>query len=248
MALFLVFMLSGLGLAEVFKITSLGSGPKKETAIDKASGQQLWQTEIKVVKFNLEGKPFIYITDNGSGIYGKDKTFKSWTSASYYRYDGTTAIPYQGKLVYKDKSGKVIQTIEKSYDPEHKTVLYKDNGKDTIYEYRKELIDRELLGTAISNYPFDKKRDFVFRLLTNEPRIYPMTLKFIGEEALKVGGKTVDCYKIQMIPDLGVLNLLGAFVPKTYFWETKSEPHDFVRYEGLESGLGTPYIVIQTVD
>jgi len=242
-----VFVLSVAGRAEVFKIKGWGTEPKKEAARDKASGQPLWSSEIKVEKFKQDGKTYLYITDVGSGIYGKDKTFKSWSSASYYQYVGTTAIPDQGKLVYKDKNGKVTQTIEKFYNPEKKTVVFRDNGKDTIYDYKQDLIDRELLGTAISNYPFDEKRDFVFRLLTNEPRIYPMTLKYIGEETLKVNNKDVVCYKVQMIPDLGVLNLLGAFVPKTYFWETKAE-HEFIRYEGLESGLGTPYIVIEATN
>ncbi len=83
-------------------------------------------------------------------------------------------------------------------------------------------------------------------MLTDEPAFYNMTLVNKGVEPVDVGGKTIDCYKIQMIPDLGFLGIFAPFVPKTYFWYRVASPHDFIRYEGLESGLNTPYIVMQS--
>ncbi len=246
--LMLTFLLTVLAEAEVFKIKPPDGRERKEVATEKSSGKTLWKSTLRAQKFSQGGKTYLYLTDKGSGIYGKDRSFKSWESTSYYTYDGTTAVPDQGKLVYKDQNGKVIQTIEKIYHPEKKTLVFRNNGKDTAYDMASDLIDRELLGTAVNYYPFEEKRDFVFHLLTNEPRIYPMTLRYIGEENLMIAGKPVPSYKVQMIPDLGALNLLGAFVPKTYFWFTQAEPREFLRYEGLESGLGTPYIVIEAID
>jgi hypothetical protein len=130
------------------------------------------------------------------------------------------------------------------YDVKNKKVLVRNDGKEKVFTLRDDMIGTEFIFLAVANYPFDEKRDFVFYLLTSEPTVYPMTLKYIGEETItSAAGKAVDCYKIQMIPDLGFLNVVGAFVPKTYFWYTKSAPRQFVRYEGLDGGLGDPYIV-----
>lgn len=248
--IFLVFVLItcvalSLCMAETIDIKYLSKGVKNEKAFEKSSGKFLWQSAAKAERFTDKGKPMLYITENGSGIYGKDKRYKTWSSEAYYNFRGLVAVPYQTKLVYKDKSGSVLQTIEKIYDVEGKRAVCRIDGKDQGFTMNDDLIDKEVLGTALANYPFSEKRDLVFHLLTNEPKIYPMTIKYIGQEDLKLGDKTVACYKIQMIPDLGALNIFGAFVPKTYFWYTVDEPHDFMRYEGLESGMGTPYIVIE---
>jgi hypothetical protein len=245
--LFVGLCFSGIVFAEVFKIKPLPRETTIDSARDKSSGQALWQEEIKAGEYNYDGKPFALLSQKGSGIYGSDHNFKSWESSAYYKREGTTLVPYQTKLVYKNQNGAVIQTVEKTYDFKNRIASVKIDGKEKQLEAKSDLIDKELLGTALANYPFEEKRDYKFYLLTNEPKIYPMTIKFIGEENLQVGKQTLPCFKIQMIPDLGALNIFGAFVPKTYFWYLKAAPHEFLRYEGLESGLGTPYIIIEKV-
>jgi hypothetical protein len=231
--------------AEQFKLDNLSLGEKNLKASDKASGELRWQSKTMNRKTQANGRPMIYIREDGAGLYGKDKNYKTWRSELYYYLEGNRAIPYQTNIVYKDKSGKIINTITKYIDAKNRKVVFRNNQEDREYPYYDDLIDKEFLGTAAANYDFAGKKDFLFHLFTNEPRIYPITLKYIGEETITQGGKEVRCYKVQMIPDLGALNIIGAFVPKTYFWYRTDAPHAFVRYEGLESGLGTPYIVIQ---
>jgi hypothetical protein len=54
----------------------------------------------------------------------------------------------------------------------------------------------------------------------------------------------IDCYKVELVPHLGILNLVKAFFPKTYLWFSVAPPHFWVKYEGLEEGLGTPQVVV----
>ena len=244
----LLLVMVGLSGAEIFKIKYIGGKEKRQEAREKSSGRVLWKSENSTEKMVQDGKLYLYITEKGEGIYGKDRSFKSWESNAYYLYDGTTVIPDQAKKVYKDEKGNVIQIIEKFYHPEQKTIIVKVNGQERPFEYQDDVVDQDLLATAIGNYPYAEKRDFVFHILTNEPRLYPMNVKYVGEETLTVAGQSVASYKLQMVPDLGALNIFGAFVPKTYFWFSKAPPYNFLRYEGLESGLGTPYIVIETVN
>ncbi|MFA5113751.1 MAG: hypothetical protein WC529_05610 [Candidatus Margulisiibacteriota bacterium] len=230
--------------AEQFVITRINEGVKGLKAKDKASGQPLWSSKVNTRKtVNAKGEPFLYIEDNGSGVYGKDKTVKSWKTVAYVRLSGNYLLPYSVKLTVKDKNGQVVTALEKNYDAVSKKVACKINGQTKIYDFAADLIDKEMMGPVLTNYPLNKS-SLLFKLLTHEPSLYTMTLKYLGDEV--VNG--ANCYKLEMIPDLGALNLLGAFVPKTYFWYKKAAPHDFVRYEGLESGLGTPYIVMEADD
>ena len=54
-----------------------------------------------------------------------------------------------------------------------------------------------------------------------------------------------ECYKVELVPGLGVLNLFRFAIPKAYFWFTVDPPHYWVRYEGLENGRGTPQVVME---
>ncbi len=240
-ALLLTVLLAGAGLAAQVVVTHINVGLTGLKAKDKASSQPLWSSRIDSRKITTAaGEQFLYMEDNGAGVYGKDKTFKSWQTVSYVRLDGDKLVPYSIKQTMKDKSGRVVLTLEKSYNAAAKKVYCTVNGQVKSYDFKTDLIDKEMMGPILTNYPLAKK-ELALHLLTHEPSLYRMTYKYLGDEV--VNG--ANCYKLEMVPDLGALNLLGAFVPKTYFWYKKAFPHDFVRYEGLESGLGTPYIVME---
>ncbi len=237
---------ANLAYAEIFQIERMRQGREGLRAKDKASGEDLWQSVIEIQKIVHEGDPYLYIKEEGAGVYGKDKKYKSWVSEAYYLFKNKKAIPYQTKLVYKDREGKILQTVVKLYDPEAKKAICRINGEEKSFDLKQDLIDKELLGTALQNYPFEEERDVEFHLLTNEPTLYRITVKYRGIQTFIEEGRIIKCHKLEMIPDLGLLNIFGAFVPKTYFWYKTVPPYDFVRYEGLESGLGTPYIVLES--
>ncbi|MFC1637391.1 hypothetical protein ACFL1W_00065 [Candidatus Margulisiibacteriota bacterium] len=240
-----VLVAASLSYAEMFDFADIEQGSQSLRAWEKSSGQDLWESTISTQMISHEGQAFLYINEVGAGVYGKDKTHKTWLSEAYYRVKGREVLPDQTRLVYKDQQGKTIQTIEKFYDPKEERVICVVDGKQKKFKFKADLIDKELLGTAVRNYPFAEKRDFIFHLLTNEPTLYKITLEYQTEETLIIDSQLIKCHKLRMIPDLGALSIFGAFVPKTYFWYTAAKPHQFVRYEGLESGLGTPYIVME---
>jgi hypothetical protein len=126
-----------------------------------------------------------------------------------------------------------------------KKVLCGDGDAKWEFEFKDDLVDTENLSTCLENYPFAEERDLECHLLTHAPMLYRITMKYQGRETLTLAGRSVECYRLEMVPDLGMLSIFGAFVPKTYFWYETAAPHKFVRYEGLESDLGTPYIVMQ---
>ncbi|MFC1511548.1 hypothetical protein ACFL5U_04125 [Candidatus Margulisiibacteriota bacterium] len=248
MGLMILLLASSAAYATVFDMKYLAEGSSTLKTKDKSSDKHLWQSTITTKKIKYQGKDFLYAVDSGSGIWGKDKKPKTWRTESYALIQGNRIIPYSVKVVFKDKQGKVLRQLEKFYDLEKKKVFCDDNGKAKKYDFKDDLLDKEFMGVAQSNYPFAAKKDYIYHILTHEPTLYKITLKYRGKEVLRTQGKEIECHKIQMIPDLGALNIFGAFVPKTYFWYETKPPHEFVRYEGLESGLGTPYVVMEAVD
>jgi hypothetical protein len=235
--------LTGMAIAEQVTVTKINEGIVRLKAKDKASGKPLWSSQLNSRRIKTaKGDPFLYMEENGSGIHDKDQTFKTWKTVTYLRIDGDYLIPYSIKRTMKDKNGKVVQTLEKSYNAADGKVYCTLNGQTKTFDFKSDLIDTEMLGPILTNYPSGRK-EISFHMLTHELAMYKITMKYLGDEP--VNGAA--CYKLQMVVDLGALNLISGFVPKTYFWYQKAYPNDFARYEGLESDLGTPYIVMEAV-
>jgi len=231
--------------AEIFNITHISGIPREITAHEKDSGKYLWRSTTAVSTAEIGGHKCVKITEDGAGQYGSDKKYRTWQVESIYLYENNTIIPQRSDLVFKDKDGVITGMLRTVFDSAEGTVKCKLLNENKRFDYKDGIIDKNGLGVALMNYPYDRKKDFVFPMLTNEPAFYNMTLVNKGIDALTVNGRTIECYKLQMIPDLGFLGIFAPFVPKTYFWYKAAYPHEFMRYEGLESGLNTPYIVMQ---
>jgi hypothetical protein len=243
-ALLALTLLAAAALADSYPINSLYEGEVRLKARDKANGLPLWQATVKSLKTAFGGQPYLYVVEEGQGKYGPNGRIKSWRTTSYSLIENGRVIPYQVKQVFKNPSGQVTSSLQKDYDRAEGKVICQINGRQKVFDLQPDLIDREILGLYVRNYPFGSRREVPFHLLTNEPAEYKISLKELGPETIAVDDQDYLCYKLQLLLDLGAINLFSGFFPKTYFWVNAAPPHEVVRYEGLESGLGTPYIVL----
>jgi hypothetical protein len=213
-------------------------------AYNKDDGKFLWSSVAEISPQKIDGKDMLVITERSSGLWGgKDK--RQWNVENYYSFTNGRAIPLHSSIVFYDMNSKEVESQRKTYNAEDSKVYCNKNGDKKEFDFERDLVDKELLGTCLMNYPYNRKSDLEFHMMTNEPAHYKMTMVNKGIEVIRVNNKDIKCYKLQMIPDLGFLGIFAPFVPKTYFWYRVEAPHDFVRYEGLESGLNTPYIVME---
>jgi hypothetical protein len=65
---------------------------------------------------------------------------------------------------------------------------------------------------------------------------FSFQLTAAGRESVSAGGKSYDCWKVQ----LGVGGFMGAFVGKTTYWFLADAPHFLVKAEGPTGGPGSP--------
>ncbi len=239
-----LLLLGSPGLAGV-KVTRIDEGKKALTSTEKSSGKFLWKNTVNYSKIkDASGQAFVYVEEKGAGTYGKDHKELTWRTQAWIKNENNVLTPDQLVQTFFDQSGKKVSSLQKDYDAKSSQVICSMGDQTKTFKFYPDTLDKEMLAIVLADFPLDQAQA-EYHLITHEPAIYKITMKNLGTENLQVGNASVACYKLQMIPDLGALNILGAFVPKTYFWYTTAVPHEFVRYEGLESGLGTPYIVMQ---
>ncbi len=231
-------------LADTYQIDMLYSGTVHLKAREKASGLPLWQSTVRTYKTSFEGRPFLYVVEEGQGKYGADHKNLSWRSESYSLIEDGKVIPYQVKQTFKNPDGDIVSSLQKDYNRAEGKVICQINGRQKTYDFPADLIDREILGLYVRNFPFGQHREVPFHLMTNEPSEYKISLKDLGPEKIKIDDQEYLCYKLQLLLDMGAINLFSGLFPKTYFWVNAVEPHEVIRYEGLESGMGTPYITL----
>lgn len=99
------------------------------------------------------------------------------------------------------------------------------------------------LPTVLRRFLAGSERTLKAHLLTHEPRLYSVTFRLEGEETITTPAGEFDCLRVRMEVDLGFLNLFRVFAPEIRFWFAREWPHFWVRYQGPESGRGSPEII-----
>ena len=181
--LILSLLAAGLSYAEAFRIKNIWQGINQLKAREKSSGKPLWQSKVQV----QEIKDSLHILEEGGGICGREKRYLSWSYESFFKVEGSRFLPEKINVVYKLKNGKTLKTLKKSFDYENKKVICNVNGKEKEFEFKDDLVDRENLGLFLSNYSFEKKKDLRFHLLSHEPSLDKMIIKYKGRESIKNG-------------------------------------------------------------
>lgn len=249
-----LFFASNFALADFFPLPPIANSSKTRVeAINKNSGKKLWEAvQTREIIYD-KGKRFLSIVEEGHGYYGGAKEPTRWRFEGYY-YTIPGLTPYYSSKTVSSESGEPLQTENLIYDHNTNKITYtredfKDHRtveKEMALNY--DIIDNYALGVALLSYPFNEKKDFKFHQITEDQSIYPATIGYRGKERVTTAAGSFDTSKVELTVDLGVLSFVGVFLPKLYFWYTDGNPPVFVKYEGLESGLGTPYVIIQETD
>ena len=220
----------------------------KETFIlksyEKETGKERWSSVIEGQAVNYQGKNYIYFQEKGVSRSAD----KYWSSTSYSVVRDSKLIPLSVKVLISNRAGETLESVNKYYDWDTKNIICNNNGKVTQFDFKSNMADKQNLGLILMDYPFENKKDVTCHLLTNEPAEYEIFVKYRGKEKVMIGDEEAECYKLEMVFNLGLLNIFGVFIPKFYLWYEVKSPHNFVKYEGLESGMGTPYVVVSRIN
>jgi hypothetical protein len=221
------------------------NGSSVATSTDKRTG---WEAKWGMEEIQVQGKKAVRFTETGSGRLSDYSQEVRWSTQSVWLAEGGFR-PLDTERTITATDGKVLLVERKHFDHEKATVhlerTRETGGKETEnLDVPADILAIEGLAGVLRFANVPKSRPLSAHVLTNEPKVYSVSFEWRDEESVKTPAGEFHCYKVEMIPHLGVLNVIRPFLQKTYFWFTVAEPHNWIRYQGPESGPGTPEVVM----
>ena len=220
-------------------------------AIAKAKdGKPRWKNSWTMERTSLDGKPVIRFTENGEGVHAPFTQEVRWTILSWWINNGSL-LPLRSESTFTDLSGVRLSQETRVFDWSGKRARVEKNDLKAKKTTTRTLdLPPDTLGVdgiagILQGFDFSRSTPFNAHLMSNEPKVYEISLEMRGKERVQTKDGMVDCYKIELVPHLGILSPLRLFYPKTYFWFRVDGAHDWVRFEGLEDGPGSPEIVME---
>jgi uncharacterized protein DUF3108 len=235
---------------ELLKPPPSANSEKGTTTTSLKGGRVRWKSEWAMERGTGQEQRTVRFSEKGSGRYsGFDQEVRwnietTWTSGDAFR-------PLRTERTVADPAGKPLVRELKSFNFDKGTVEIERDDLSTGQKSRRSLkipadtLSVDGIAAALRSLPFERSRPVELHLLSNEPRLYEVSLEVRGRERVQTPGGQFECYKVEIVPALGVLKLFGFLVPNAYFWFTVDAPHYWVRYEGPENGRGTPQVVME---
>jgi len=231
------------------------TGPEERGAVvtKTKNGTVRWRAEWTMARAQANGRAAVKMTESGQGMYSgftqpvRWNIEAWWSAADVFR-------PLRFEKTVTDLAGKLLAREEKQFDWTKNEARFERHDARTDERTRKiiplpgETLAVEGIAGALRALPFERGLRFQTHLMTNEPKLYDITLELRGRETIRTAAGTFDCYKIELVPHVGALNAFRFLFPKSYFWFTVESPHTWVRYQGPESGASSPEITMERAE
>jgi len=257
----------------ILKVGNLSGSEKKEALPRKISKAFMYEYEkgqysviakkasalravnsFSTKRIYKDGEIFYKFTQKGSGDYDKYKDVFWEVEAEIKEKEGFLYPAYTIHTIKDKKNNDIIVRYEKRYDYKKKRVYYlaaNNEGKvlkKKVFPIKGKTVDDFTMVYFLRSFisHLGEKGYRSFYLLTSEPRLYKIDIKVIGKENIKLPIGEREAIKIRIVPNLGLLTgIAKALVPPTYLWFEKEVPHIWLKYEGLESGLGSALVILR---
>ena len=242
----LFIFLSGLDLIKAPADIPKDSGA---VVVSGENGGRRWTATWTMEPAEREGKKAVRFTERGQGHVSPFPGEVRWSLESIWSAE-TGFQPLDSEKIVTTLTGAPLVTERKHFDPVRGIAKLERRRPGAQTEEKSLTIPPDtLISEGIAGVlrflMFERSMPIPVHLLSNEPRLYSLTFENRGKEHVRTPAGEFDCYKIEMVPHLGVLNVVRSFFPKAFFWLTIAPPHFWVRYEGPESGPRTPEIIME---
>jgi hypothetical protein len=247
-------MLSGLFLMALFardlvKAPSIVPSDHGGVVVSAKGEGRRWSANWTMEPLEREGKKAVRFTETGQGHVSPYSGEVRWSLEAVWSAESGFR-PVSTEKIVTSLTGRRIATERKHFDLTKNTVSFERQFSDGRSETKSFSVPVDTLAVegiagVLRFLAFAQDSSFSTHLLSNEPRVYTVTFAVRGKERVRTPAGEFDAYRVEMVPNLGVMNVFRSFAPKTFFWFTVEQPHFWVRYQGLENGPGTPEIVME---
>jgi hypothetical protein len=244
-------VLSPVSVQNGLKSPDMSAVKEQGAAVARAKdGSVRWKNRWTMAKTNIGGRPVIRFTEAGEGIRANFERPVSWTIVSTWSNEGIPR-PLDSEATYRDASDRVLLTDKRSFDwsRKHLRVVRTAEGekpKEEVLQLREDLLMVDGIAGVLRGLDFNSARPLAAHLIGSDLKIYEVRLEVRGRERIQTASGTVETFKVELVPHLGLLDLFRFLYPKTHFWFRVDAPHTWVRYEGLEDGPGSPEIILSS--
>ena len=240
-------------LAEPFKVPPIIPNEKGTIVTEYKDGGLRWKADWKTDIYIENGETKFKLVIKAKGLTSPFRKDKTWRSVSIWKAEDEF-IPLESETRITDLRGNLIMIDKKKFNHKKNTAVFEreDLELNTYlrkqYDITSDTLIVEGIVYALRTLPFGTDGTTKAKILSNEPELYNVEFKEKGIEKIKTKDGEIECYKVEVVPKLGVLGVFKVLFPKTYFWFTVEPPHRWVRYEGLENGVGTPEVVMEVTN
>lgn len=214
-------------------------------------GNRRWQATAEIR--HKEGDIFT-ITERMKGVYtGFDGTI-SWVATTDFERTKDAVKPLNMDQRIFDEGGRPIAISRQEYNYAGKVVTctYEDLVKKTVskkkFTFSKGIINRLLQGLCGQKFIEAGQVSREIQVISPEPALYTLELRMVGAEEIEVNGRKRKAYKLCFDPMLGIFNFVKVFLPKAFVWHSAEPIYEWLKYDGLESGVNSPEVVILSLD
>lgn len=227
-----------------YPLENIGKEMVFESRLRK-NGELLGSGSMTASRQRYEGKDFVVIKTNGQGRTPKGEPVATNRTAYYLIENGLLTVRSQQSATSKE--GKPFMVSRADFDWKKGeanfefTNFEKSQSETKTVRLSPETVLVQDLTIYTQNMLIKGEKERTVMAVVPTGTSFNMKIKVLDEpETINVRGKERACYRVEMKPDLGLISLL---IPNVNYWFSAEEPHDFLRYEGLQSGPGSPDIV-----
>ena len=215
----------------------------------RESGELLGSGRMKVYRQRYAGQEFVIIETNGRGRTPKGESVTTNRTAYYTIKDGLLTVHSQNSETSKEGNPFLVSRAD--FDWKKGEASFEFTNFEKAQEEKKtvklspDTVLVQDLTIYTQNMLIKGEKERTVRAIVPTGTSFNMKIRAIDEpEEINVQGKKRACYRVEMKPDLGLISLL---IPNVNYWFSADKPYDFLRYEGLQSGPGSPDIIQERV-
>lgn len=211
-----------------------------EYACVDPAGNKRWDSAAEI-SLTDEASHIYLLTETGKGSFSGFKDNISWKSTLEFESRTDTIIPIKSARYVYDEGGKPLSLAVQEFDLAAGEAIYRyedfvtGKEREKIFKFKGGIINKLSLALYVRKFLKNGERERATFFLSDEPRLYKVKLKVVGEEAFQINGREINAYKIILDPNLGIFNLFKPLLPRAYVWHATVPKFRWLKYRGPES-------------
>ena len=249
----LIFSFGTESIADSFKVPPMETNERGTIVTEYVDGGVRWKSDWHTEVYKENGITKFKLVFDARGVTSPFTFESTWRSEAVWKAEGDF-MPLESETKIKDLSGKVVMIDQKKFNHKDGTAIFSredlivNTYKRTPFDITPDTLIVEGIVYALRTLPFGTEETVKGKILSNEPELYNVEFKQVGIEKIQTTDGEIDCYKVEIIPKLGLFTVFKVLFPKTYFWFTVEPPHKWIQYQGLENGIDTPEIIMKVTN